>query len=55
MFFGHNGKEATLKSLQDAGFNIRHSLVEQQDNEDAAFLWIEAAKRADLDKAGFSP
>jgi hypothetical protein len=28
--------------------------VEQHDNEDAAFLWIEAAKRTDLDKAGFS-
>jgi hypothetical protein len=35
--------------------HIRHSLVERQDNEDAVFLWIEAAKRIDLDKAGFPP
>ena len=55
MFFGHCGEEVALKCLQDAGLNIRRSLVEQQDNEDAAFLWIEAAKRIDLDKAGFPP
>jgi len=35
--------------------HIRRSLIERQDNEDAAFLWIEAAKRIDLDKAGFPP
>jgi cyclopropane fatty-acyl-phospholipid synthase-like methyltransferase len=55
MFFGHSGEEATLKSLQDAGFNVRRSMVEQQDNEDAAFLWIEATKLIDLDKASFPP
>jgi hypothetical protein len=55
MFFGHTGEEAALQCLQDVGFNIRRSLVEQQDNEDTAFLWIEAAKRTDFDKAGFPP
>lgn len=54
MFFGHCSEEAVLKSLQDAGFNIRRSLVEQQDNEDTAFLWIEAAKRIDLGLGGLS-
>jgi SAM-dependent methyltransferase len=55
MFFGHSGEEAALECLQDAGFNIRRSLVEQQDSGDAAFLWVEAAMRVDLDKAGFPP
>ena len=55
MCCGHSGEEGALKCLQDAGFNIRRSLVEQQDDEDAAFLWIQAAKRIDLDKAGFPP
>jgi hypothetical protein len=50
MFFGNSGEEATLKCLQDTGLNVRRCLVERQDNEDAAFLWIEAAKRTDLHK-----
>jgi SAM-dependent methyltransferase len=50
MFFGNSGEEATLKCLLDAGLNVRRSVVEPQDNEDAAFLWIEAAKRIDLHK-----
>jgi SAM-dependent methyltransferase len=44
MFFGHSSADATLRCLHDAGLNVRLSLVEQQDNDDAAFLWIEAAK-----------
>jgi SAM-dependent methyltransferase len=44
MFFGHNDEEATLKCLREADLNVRRSLVERQDNEDAAFLWIEAVK-----------
>jgi len=44
MYFGQSGKKATLKSLAAAGLSIRHSLVEKQDNEDAAFLWIDAVK-----------
>jgi SAM-dependent methyltransferase len=44
MFFGHSSEEATLKCLIDAGLNVRCSLVERQDNEDAAFLWIDAVK-----------
>ena len=43
MFFGHSGKDATLKQIGDAGLTVRHTAVEQQDNEDAAFLWVEAA------------
>jgi SAM-dependent methyltransferase len=44
MFFGHDGEEATLKCLRDARLNVRRCLVERQDNEDAAFLWIEATR-----------
>jgi SAM-dependent methyltransferase len=44
MFFGHDGEEATLKCLRDAHLNVRRCLVELQDNEDAAFLWIEATR-----------
>jgi SAM-dependent methyltransferase len=44
MFFGHSSTDATLRCLHDAGLNVRFSLVEQQDDDDAAFLWIEAAK-----------
>ena len=44
MFFGHSSEDATLRCLYDAGLNVRRSMVEQQDNEDAVFLWIEAAK-----------
>jgi SAM-dependent methyltransferase len=48
MFFGHGGEEATLNCLRDAGLKVRRRSVEQQDNEDAAFLWIEAGKRTGL-------
>ena len=45
MFFGHSSEDATLRCLYDAGLNVRRSMVEQQDNEDAVFLWIEAERR----------
>ncbi len=45
MFFGHGGEDATLRCLRDAGLDVREAQVEQQDNEDVAFLWIEAVKR----------
>jgi hypothetical protein len=48
MFFGHGGEEATLNCLRDAGLKVRRRSVEQQDNEDADFLWIEASKRTGL-------
>jgi SAM-dependent methyltransferase len=44
MFFGHCGEVETLRYLADAGLRVRHSSVEKQDNEEAAFLWVEAAK-----------
>ena len=44
MFFGHNDEVETLSCLADAGLTLRDSSVEQQDNEEAAFLWIEAVK-----------
>lgn len=44
MFFGHFGEVETLRYLADAGLRVRHSSVEKQDNEEAAFLWVEAAK-----------
>jgi SAM-dependent methyltransferase len=50
MFFGHGGEEATLSCLRHAGLNVRRRSVEQQDNEDAAFLWVEAGKRPALQK-----
>ncbi|GAU80153.1 hypothetical protein BIWAKO_00039 [Bosea sp. BIWAKO-01] len=44
MFFGHNAEAETLKHLSDAGLTVRRSAIERQDNEEASFLWIEAAK-----------
>lgn len=44
MFFGHNGEAETLKYLSDGGLLVRKSSIEPQDNEEASFLWIEAAK-----------
>ena len=44
MFFGHVGETETLRLLTDAGVLIRHSSVEKQDNEEAAFMWVEAVK-----------
>jgi SAM-dependent methyltransferase len=46
MFFGHSSEDATLRCLYDVGLNVRRSMVEQQDNEDAVFLWIEAERRS---------
>jgi ubiquinone/menaquinone biosynthesis C-methylase UbiE len=48
MFFGHSSEEATLRCLDRAGLKVRRALVERQDNEDAFFLWIEAAKTNSL-------
>jgi SAM-dependent methyltransferase len=44
MFFGHVGETEALRFLAEAGLLVRHSLVEKQDNEEARFMWIEAAK-----------
>jgi SAM-dependent methyltransferase len=44
MFFGHVGEAETIRLLTDAGLLIRHSSVEKQDNEEAAFMWVEAVK-----------
>jgi SAM-dependent methyltransferase len=44
MFFGHSGEAETLRHLADAGLKVRESSVEKQDNEEAAFMWIEAVK-----------
>lgn len=44
-FFGHNDEATSLASLNGAGFDVREAEVEQQDNEDASFLWIVAVKR----------
>ena len=48
MFFSHVGEEQTSKCIRDAGLTVRRSLVEQQDNEDATFLWIEAVAAVTL-------
>jgi hypothetical protein len=44
MFFGQNGEAETLRCLADLGMRVRDSSVENQDNEDAAFMWVEAVK-----------
>jgi SAM-dependent methyltransferase len=44
MFFGHVGETEALRLLTEAGLLVRHSSVEKQDNEEAAFMWIEAVK-----------
>ena len=44
MFFGHAGEAEALRFLTEAGLLVRHSSVEKQDNEEATFRWIEAAK-----------
>jgi SAM-dependent methyltransferase len=44
MFFGHNGEAETLRCLADSGLRVRDPSVEKQDNEEAAFMWIEAVK-----------
>ena len=44
MFFGHCGEVELLGYLADAGLKVRHFSIEKQDNEEAAFWWIEAAK-----------
>ena len=44
MFFGHNGEAETLRCLANSGLRVRDSSVEKQDNEEAAFMWIEAVK-----------
>jgi hypothetical protein len=44
MFFGHNSEAETVRCLTESGLKVRNSSVEKQDNEEAAFLWIEAVK-----------
>jgi SAM-dependent methyltransferase len=44
MFFGHLGETETLRFLAQTGLLVRHPSVEKQDNEQATFMWIEAAK-----------
>ena len=44
MFFGHAGEAATLGALAASGLQVRQASVDKQDNEDAAFLWIELVK-----------
>jgi ubiquinone/menaquinone biosynthesis C-methylase UbiE len=44
MYFGHNGEAETLRYLAESGLKVRTSCVEKQDNEEVAFMWIEAVK-----------
>jgi SAM-dependent methyltransferase len=44
MYFGHSGEAETLRCLADSGLIVRDSSVEKQDNEEAAFMWIESVK-----------
>jgi hypothetical protein len=38
------GTPPALRCLADSGLRVRDSSVEKQDNEEAAFMWIEAVK-----------
>jgi SAM-dependent methyltransferase len=44
MFFGHTGEAEALGYLADAGLTVLHSSIEKQDNEQASFMWVDAAK-----------
>ena len=44
MFFSHNSEATSLALLRDAGLVVEQAKVEQQDNEQASFLWIVAVK-----------
>lgn len=44
MFFGQVDCAESLEDLSEAGFIVQRSEVQAQDNEDAKFLWIVAAK-----------
>jgi SAM-dependent methyltransferase len=44
MFFSHNSEATSLTLLADAGMVVHQAEVEQQDNEEASFLWIVAIK-----------
>jgi ubiquinone/menaquinone biosynthesis C-methylase UbiE len=44
MFFSHNSEATTLGHLHDAGLVVQQAEVERQDNEDAEFLWVVAAR-----------
>jgi len=44
MFFGNDSQEGTRQALSDAGLSVRDTLIEKQDNEDAAFYWVVATK-----------
>jgi SAM-dependent methyltransferase len=44
MFFGHNSEAETLECLTVSGLKVRDFSVEKQDNEEAAFKWVEAVK-----------
>jgi hypothetical protein len=37
-------KEKPEACLIESGLKVRNSFVEKQDNEEAAFMWIEAVK-----------
>ena len=45
MFFDHNSETTTLNCFRNNNLNIREYTVEQQDNEDVFFLWVEAIKK----------
>jgi cyclopropane fatty-acyl-phospholipid synthase-like methyltransferase len=44
MFFSHNSEATSLALLRDAGLAIEQARVEQQDNEQASFLWVVAVR-----------
>jgi len=45
MYFGHCGEEEALNYLSNAGFAVRNCCVDQQDNEEVSFMWVEATRR----------
>jgi SAM-dependent methyltransferase len=45
MFFGHGAEEETRTHLANSGLRVCECSIEKQDNEEAAFMWVEAVKK----------
>lgn len=45
MFFANKSRDETLKDIDRAGMDLLRSSIDSQDDEDAQFLWIMAARR----------
>jgi cyclopropane fatty-acyl-phospholipid synthase-like methyltransferase len=46
MFFSHYDASTNERLIREAGFNIEHAEVVDQDNDDGRFLWVIARRQA---------